>query len=295
MKAKLSLSLSMAIFGTIAVLVRNVQASSATIALMRAAIALVCLALLQAALGKPLRLKNIGRDVLPLFLSGAAMGFNWILLFEAYKYTTVSVATLSYYFAPVIVTIASSVLFRERLSIRQIVCFLGSTAGLILVIGLNNLRGGSAKGVLFALSAATLYATVVLLNKRIRSVSGVDRTLLQFIASVIVLTPYLLITEGVHLENMTPGGWGSLLLLGVVHTGVAYVLYFSALKDLRGQEVAILSYIDPLVAVLLSFTLLHEPTATLQLTGGGLILGFTLLNEISPKSVIPRKPTKRSD
>ena len=284
MKSKLSLSLSMAAFGTIAVFVRNVQASSATVALMRAVIAAVCILLFQAVTRKPLKLKSIGKDMLPLFLSGAAMGFNWILLFEAYKYTTVSIATLSYYFAPVIVTVASAVLFREKLGKKQILCFVGSTVGLVLVIGLNNLRGGaSAKGVLFGLSAAVLYATVILLNKRIRSVSGTDRTLLQFIAAIIVLTPYLLVTEGIHLENMTATGWLCLAVVGVIHTGICYILYFSSLKNLRGQEAAILSYIDPLVAVIISFTLLREPTTALQLVGGAMILGFTLLNEIGPK------------
>ena len=284
MKSKLSLSLSMAIFGTIAIFVRNVQASSATVALMRAVIATICILLFQTATRKPLNLKSIGKDIVPLFLSGAAMGFNWILLFEAYKYTTVSIATLSYYFAPVIVTVASAVLFCEKLGKKQILCFVGSTIGLVLVIGLNNLRGGaSAKGVLFGLSAAVLYATVILLNKRIRSVSGTDRTVLQFIAAIIVLTPYLLATEGIHLENMTATGWLCLAVVGVIHTGVCYILYFSSLKNLRGQEAAILSYIDPLVAVIISFTLLREPTTALQLVGGAMILGFTLLNEIGPK------------
>lgn len=281
MKAKTQFALSMAVFGTISIFVRNVQVSSATLALLRAVIAAVCIFLFRLAMGNPVRLKDIGRDALPLFLSGAAMGFNWILLFEAYKYTTVSVATLSYYFAPVIVTVVSALLFREKLTKKQILCFVGSTAGLILVIGLNNLSGGaSAKGVLFGLGAAALYATVILLNKRIQSVGGTDRTVLQFVAAVVVLTPYLLLTEGFHLEQMTLSGWISLAVVGVIHTGVTYVMYFSALKSLRGQEAAILSYIDPLVAVVISFTLLSEPITALQLVGGAMILGFTLMNEI---------------
>lgn len=284
MKSKLSIAASMAIFGTIPVFVRNIPISSATLAFMRAAIAAVFLLAVRAAAGKPVRLNKMGRDALPLFLSGAAMGFNWILLFEAYKYTTVSIATLSYYFAPAIVTVGSAFLFREKLTARQTLCFLGSTAGLILVIGLNNLTGGaSLKGVGFGLGAAVLYATVILLNKRIKSVSGIDRTVLQFIAAGVVLIPYLALTEGFHLESMTGVGWLNLAVVCLIHTGCAYVLYFTALPDLRGQEASILSYIDPLLACVLSFTLLGEPTTALQLFGGVLILGFTLLNEIGGK------------
>ena len=223
MKSKLQLAAAMAIFGTIPVFVRNIPISSATLALLRAAVAAIFLITVRAVAGKPVRFNKMGRDSIPLFLSGAAMGFNWILLFEAYKYTTVSVATLSYYFAPVIVTVVSAILFREKLTTRQTFCFVGSTIGLILVIGLNNLTGGaSLKGVGCGLGAAVLYATVILLNKRITSVSGIDRTVLQFIAAAVVLIPYLAITEGFHMENMTAPAWLNLAIVRLVHTGLAY-------------------------------------------------------------------------
>ena len=284
MKSKLNLAIAMAIFGTLPLFVRNIPISSSMLALCRATIAATFLILLRAAAKKPVRLNQLGKDAAPLFLSGAAMGFNWILLFEAYKYTTVSVATLSYYFAPVIVTVASAVLFREKLTAKQTLCFAGSTAGLILVIGLNNLTGGaSLKGVGFGLGAAALYATVILLNKRIHSVSGIDRTVLQFIAAAAVLIPYIALTEGFSFAGMTASGWLNLMVVCLIHTGIAYVLYFSALPKLRGQEVSILSYIDPLLACVLSFTVLSEPTTGLQLAGGAMILAFTLLNELKGK------------
>ena len=283
MKPKLQYAGAMAAFGTISLFVRSIPLSSGMLALMRAAIAAAFLTLLRAAAGRPVRLRQLGRDALPLLLSGAAMGFNWILLFEAYKHTTVSVATLSYYFAPVIVTAVSAVAFRERLTARQLACFAGSTAGLVLVIGLNNLGGGvNLTGVGFGLGAAALYASVILLNQRIRGVGGVDRTVLQFLAAILVLTPYLLLTEGLHMGQMTVSGWLCLAAVGLFHTGAMYVVYFSSLQKLRGQEAAILSYIDPLVAVIVSFAVFREPITPLQLVGGALILGCTLLNELRP-------------
>jgi len=279
MKSKLQYIAAMTAFGTIALFVRNIPLSSATVALMRAVIATAFLLVLGLVTGNPVRLKRIGRDALPLFLSGAAMGFNWILLFEAYKYTSVSIATLCYYFAPVIVTVVSAIAFREKLSKKQILCFTGCTAGLVLVIGVST-AGASFTGVAFGLGAAVLYATVILLNKRIKNVSGTDRTLLQFVAAAIVLTPYLLLTEGLHFEQMTPVSWVWMAIVGLFHTGIVYWMYFSSLRDLRGQQAAILSYIDPLVAVVISCTILREPTSALQLFGGAMILGFTLLNEI---------------
>ena len=281
MKAKLQIITAMCLYGTISVFVRNIPLSSAAVALCRAGIALAALLALQGARGRLPDLRAMGRELPLLLLSGAAMGFNWIFLFEAYKYTTVSVATLSYYFAPVIVMLACPVLFRERLTLRQAVCFVGSTLGLVLVINVGALSAGQhLKGVAFGLAAAALYATVVLMNKFLKRVSGLDRTVLQFAGAAAVLLPYVLLTEGLSFAPMTGPGWACLLCVGLVHTALAYVLYFSALRTLPGQEAAILSYIDPLVAVILSLTLLREPVTPLQLVGGAMILAFTLANEL---------------
>ena len=217
-----------------------------------------------------------------MLFSGIAMGFNWILLFEAYKYTTVAISTLSYYFAPVIVTVVCPFLFKEKMTGKQIVCFVMSTLGLALVVGITDLgRGGNdAVGVAFGLGAAVLYATVILLNKFIKGVTGIHRTFLQFLAGIAVLIPYVLCTGGMHLGSLNGIGWICLLIVGLVHTGVTYCLYFSSLKELPGQEAAILSYVDPLVAVVIGVLLLKEPLNWQQLVGGLMILGFTLWNEL---------------
>ena len=281
-RARLQIIVSMAIFGTIAIFTRNIAVSSGEIALYRAVMAAVLIGAYLLATKQPIHFRELGKELVLLFISGAAMGFNWILLFEAYKYTTVSLATLSYYFAPVIVTVLSPILFREKLTKKQLICFAMSTLGLVLITGIGDVSAGSdMKGIGFGLGAACLYASVVLLNKSIKKVSGLHRTILQFAAAIIVLTPYVLATEGINLVNLDGLGWGCLLILGVVHTGVCYCLYFSALKDLNGQEAAILSYIDPLVAVIISVTLLHESMTAVQLIGGAMILGFTIWNEKS--------------
>lgn len=212
------------------------------------------------------------------------MGVNWILLFEAYKYTTVSVATLSYYFAPVIVTLVCPFLFHEKLTQKQIICFVMSTLGLVMITGIGDVSGGNNFiGILFGLGAAVFYATVILLNKFIKNVEGIHRTFLQFIAAIIVLLPYVMMTSGFTLGTLNATGWINLLIVGLIHTGVTYCMYFSSLKELPGQKAAILSYIDPLVAVLISVTILGETMTLWQMVGGVLILGFTLWNELSPK------------
>lgn len=168
---------------------------------------------------------------------------------------------------------------------KQWICFIMSTLGIVLITGVGDLSSGSShlKGILFGLGAACLYATVILLNKFIKGVEGIHRTFLQFLSAISVLLPYVLLTGGFTLSALDGKGILNLLIVGIVHTGITYCLYFSSLKELPGQKAAILSYIDPLVAVVISVTVLSESITPLQLLGGGLILGFTLWNEISPK------------
>lgn len=284
-RARLSIIASMAIFGTIGLFVRAISVTSAELALYRAFIAAVMLTGYFLFSRTSLRLGEIKKELPLLLLSGAAMGFNWILLFEAYKYTTVSVATLSYYFAPVIVTVACPLLFKEKMGWVQWLCFAMSTVGLVLITGIGDMSTGSSHliGIAFGLGAAALYAGVMLLNKRIKGVTGLQRTYLQFQAAIAVLLPYVLCTSGFTLHTLDGTGWVMLLIVGGVHTCLAYCLYFPSLKALPGQETAILSYIDPLLACLLSVTLLGERMVPVQLIGGALILGFTLLNELHPR------------
>ena len=280
--------LAMVIFGTLAPFVRNIGVSSGELALYRAVMGAGLIWIYLLAKGKNPFSGGLKREILLLLLSGGAMGVNWILLFQAYRYTSVSTATLCYYFAPVIVTALSPVLFRERLTRKQLFCFAMATLGLVLITGLEPSAGSAnLTGILFGLGAAVFYAAVILLNKYIRSTAGIQRTFLQFLAAIVTLIPYVAATGGVTLSRLDSTGWMCLLVVGILHTGITYCLYFSSLKALPGQRAAILSYIDPLVAVLISVTVLREPMTWQQALGGRLILGFTLWNALPEREKAP--------
>lgn len=281
-KARLNLIVAMTVWGTLGLFVRYIPLPSGELALYRALIAVLLLGAYLLFTRQTIPFRRIKREVPLLLLSGVAMGFNWILLFEAYKYTSVSVATLSYYFAPVIVTLVCPFLFHERLTPKQLVCFAMSTLGIILITGLSGAgsSGTDLIGIGFGIGAAVLYASVVLINKFIKGVEGLHRTFLQFVAALVVLLPYVAFAGGFHLASLDGTGWICLLIVGFIHTGVAYCMYFPSLKELPGQKAAILSYIDPLVAVLVSVFLLEESLTLPQAVGGLLILGFTLWNEL---------------
>lgn len=279
---RLMMIFSMVIFGTLGVFVRNILVSSGELALYRAILAALLIAVYLGITKQKIPFANIKKEVPLLLASGVAMGINWIFLFQAYKYTTVSLATLSYYFAPVIVTVACPFLFTEKLTGKQIICFLMSTVGLVMITGIGKIGSNTDFiGILWGLGAAFFYAVVILLNKFIKGVEGIHRTFLQFLSAIVILIPYVAVTGGVTLGQLHTVGWINLLIVGLLHTGITYCLYFSALKELPGQKAAILSYIDPLVAVVISVTVLGESMTVWQAVGGLLILGFTLWNEVS--------------
>ncbi|MGN0527026.1 MAG: DMT family transporter [Acutalibacteraceae bacterium] len=287
-KNRFLLIISMVIFGTIGLFTRYIDIPSKELALYRAVLATLFLGFYLIISKRKIDFKAIKNQIPLLLLSGIALAFNWIFLFESYKYTAISVATLSYYMAPVIVTVASSVIFKEKLSLLKIICFVMSALGMVFIIDPQNIISGDVnpKGVLLGLLAAVFYSTVIILNKYIKNVDSIERNLLQFIAVIIILTPYVLLTDGIHLAALNGKGTVSLLILGLIHTGFTYCIYFKSISALPGQETAVLSYIDPLVAVVISFLVFKETMTLSQIIGGVLILGFTLLNELPVKKTV---------
>ena len=274
---------SMLIFGTIGILRRYIPLPSAFLAFSRGILGGTFLlvyarAKKQRASGWP-----SPRLLLRLALTGALIGVNWMLLFEAYNHTTVAVATLCYYMQPVFVVTLSPILFKERLTGKKAACVLMAMIGMALVSGVIGAGGaqGDTVGILLGLGAAALYAAVILMNKSIQGVDTYQRTTVQLLSAGIIMAPYLLLTGGFRGLIFTPSSLLLLLVVGIVHTGIAYALYFRGMEGLSVQSVAVLSYIDPVAALLFSAFLLREMLAPSQLVGAVLIIGSALASEVN--------------
>lgn len=283
MKGQVKLVSTMLIFGSIGIFVKNINLSSSEIALLRGAIGSIVLIIVSYFVKQKVSFSSIKPNLVLLVLSGSAIGFNWIFLFEAYRYTTISIATLSYYFAPVFVMAMSPFILKEKLTMVKIISILIAMMGLFLVIN-NGESGGTSSynhpvGILYGLSAAALYASVILMNKFIKNQSDFDTTVVQLSVAAIILLPYVYIKEGMDFSGLNSQSIILIIILGIIHTGLAYLLYFSSIKELNGQTIAILSYIDPISAVIFAALFLGEGMGVLQIIGGMLILGSTFLSE----------------
>ena len=282
--AKLKMTVSMTIFGTIGIFVHYIPLPSSILALVRGIIGMLFLLLVVTVTKKKISFEAIKNNGLVLLLSGTAIGINWILLFEAYRYTTVATATLCYYLAPVFVVLISPLVLKEKLTVKKGLCSAVALGGMVLVSGVLE-NGGTNKngstGILFGVGAAFFYATVVLLNKKLKNISAYDRTMVQLGVAAIVLLPYALLTETVDLNTLSPTVIVLVLIVGIVHTGAAYALYFGSMKDLKAQTIAIFSYIDPVVAILLSALLLQQGLGLTGIIGAVMILGATFVSELT--------------
>lgn len=278
-RAKCGFLFAMAIFGTVGIFVRFIPLPSATVACVRGFMGLGFLLLVMLLTGKKPDMASIRKNLPVLIVSGAAIGANWILLFESYRYTTVAVATICYYLAPVFLVLASPLL-GERLTARKLLLSGTALLGMVFVSGV--LEGGvtGGRGIALGVGAAALYASVMFLNKKLGRITAYDKTVIQLGTAALVVLPYCLLTRGFDMTAMTSAGWGHLLVVGIVHTGFAYCLYFGSMGQLPSQTVAIFSYLDPVLAILLSALLLREDFGWQGIVGAVMILGSALCSEI---------------
>jgi len=285
LKSYMMLITSMLIFGTIGIFRRYIPLSSAMLAFSRGILGSVCLILFLAL--KKHKLPKIKKKTLfLLIITGALIGLNWILLFEAYNYTTVATATMCYYMQPTIVILLSPLVLREKLAMKKLLCAATAIVGMIFISGMLEGNGVGTKdtmGILCGLGAASLYATVVILNKKIQIEDAYQKTIIQLSSAAVVLIPYLFITENLSEIKLDVLAILMVLVVGIVHTGIAYALYFGSMKNLKSQSIAVLSYIDPVFALLLSAVVLSENLTIFGMVGAVLIIGSAMISELGNK------------
>lgn len=283
-KDKLNLLFSMMLFGTIGTLSRFINMPSGVICLGRAFFGvIIILAFISLRREKP-DYEAIRRNIGWLILSSFLMCLNWICQFEAFKHTTIAAGTLCYYMQPVFYIVAASIVLREKLSPKKIACVIVAFCGMILVSGVlqTGLRLSELKGVLFGVTGGFFYAMVVLINKYMKDISPMNTTIVQMALVSVIMLPYCGMTGQFGQISFTYVGLICLLVLGFLHTGIGYIIYFDAVNKLPAQTVGILSYIDPVEAVLLSAFFLKEPISVFTIIGAVMILGATAFSELSP-------------
>lgn len=279
--ARLKILLAMLIFGTISIVVRGAGLPSAVLALARAVIGSSALILYSVLKNNKPDFKAIKTNLLWLIPSGIMLGLNWVLLFEAYNYVSVATATLCYYMQPVFLVLVSPLFFNEKLTIKKVLCIFIAMIGMVFVSGITESGADqtSINGILLGLGAAVLYASIIICNKLMDNLSPFDRVSTQLIFSIPAMLVYTTITKQFIGLTFTSSSIIWLLIAGIVHTGLAYVLMYGSIPFVSSQTAAILSYLDPIVAVIVSVIFLNEKMTFAAALGAILILGAAVISE----------------
>ncbi|MGW9103523.1 DMT family transporter [Priestia megaterium] len=281
MKYKIQFVLSMIIFGTMGLIVRYIDLSSSETALLSSSIGCLFLAFVFFMMKKTIPWKLVKANAYILLFSGIALGGNWIFLYQSYAHTTLTNATLGYYFAPVFVMILSPFILKEQLPVKKIICIGIAIIGMLLIVGNGVSASGTEDllGIFFGLLAAACYAALMLLNKFIRLMGRLEITIIQLGITALLLLPYVFLTEGFGVFEVSKSSVPFIIILGIVNTGIGFWLFFSGMEKLKGQSIAMLSYVDLFVAILISAVILREHMTIVQIIGGALLLGSTFISE----------------
>ena len=277
---------AMLIWGSIGIFRRSIPVPSEFLSFIRGLTGALFMCIILAS-KKDVSISQVKKQsIVLLALTGALIGINWIFLFEAFNYTTVATATLCYYMEPTMVILMAPLFFSQRLTLSQLAITILTILGMILVSGIidnGEIKPDDITGIIFGLSAAFCYALIVISNKRIEAIDTYLKTFIQLSGAAIAMIPYLIYTAGFTGLPDDTSTWLLILFVGIVHTGIAYALYFGAMKELSAQSVAICSYIDPISALVFSALLLGEALTPLGMLGAILIIGTVAIGEFTSK------------
>lgn len=297
-KATIKVLIAMLLWGSLGVFVKNISLESVEISFFRGIIGSIFLGIvllikmrskkksdedIYLETSKNEYKKKDKKSIIVLIISGMAIGFNWVFLFNSYNYITVANATIVYYLAPVIVIFVSPIFLKEKLTLKKVLAVICAMIGLVLIVrtGQSSTNINLTQGIINAFAAACLYASVIILNKFIKNVDDYTKTFIQLFMASMVLLPWVIYRNNIIFDS--PKSIILIAILGIAHTGIAYCLYFSAMKELKAQSIAILGYLDPVSSVVFSIFLLKEPFSIYQLIGGVIILASAIIAEKNPK------------
>ena len=267
------------LYGTIGLFLRYVSLPSEIVAMCRGIIGSGFILLYLKARHQRMNPAAVRKNLKWLVIAGICLGLNWIFLFAAYMKTTVAVASLCNYMAPMIVILIAPLVLHEKLDKRKMPCVLAAFIGIILVSGVWNGSHGDLTGVVMGLAAAVCFVVIVICNRKLRDIDALDRSVIQLAISAATIFPYVLMKNyGTHLA-INARSVLIILMLGLIHTGVAYCMYFSGMGSLPVQTVAILGYLEPVVSVLCSALFLHESMGAAGWIGAVLIIGAAVVSE----------------
>lgn len=284
----------MLIWGSMGLFVTMLDLSSPMIALDR--IGLGALVILGIILCKKEKwdFSAIKKNLLWLFLGGAGMALSTVLIYESLDYLPLSISILIFYTGPVVVVLLSPFLVKEKLTVVKVTGVIVALLGVFLVNGTGSLHASMMPGIICIILAVGMYVLTVVCNKRIAGISKLQLTFTEMLSGVVVLLPFVLLMQNGPLQIEGAQDILILIILGVVHGGLLYYVYFASLQQMSAQSVVLIGYLEPFSALILSAVFLEERLTALQILGAALLLGGAAFGNVGD-TLLQKKKHKQKE
>ncbi len=277
-KVMLRYLFALTLYGTIGFFLRFSEYSSEFTVLCRGLLGSLFIWMVMKARKEKIDRDAVKKNLRLLAISGMALGLNWVFLFAGYRYG-VAVSSLCNYMAPIVVVVITSLFYKEKINLKQVLCIVIAFAGILLLLGIfGNDVETDMRCVVYGSLAAVGFVILVLCNRKLEGIKPLDKTLVQLLFSALIVFPYVCLNHGF------PQGFDLrsaliTLMLGFLHTGVAYICYFSSIDVLPAQSIAVLGYLEPVLNLLIGAFLLQERIGTAGIIGAVLIILASVGNE----------------
>lgn len=278
MKDSLKYFISVFLYGTLGLFLSMINVNSDFVVFCRGTIGALFILLVKIIRKDSFNFKAIKKNLPYLAICGISLGLNEMFLFIGYKYA-VSLASLGNYTAPISVIVISAILYKEKLNIKQILCVIASFLGIILISGVLTSSNTDLRSLMYGLLASIGFIFLVLFSKKLGDINPLDKTFIQLLFTSLAVLPFVIINKSIptvfDLKTIS-----ILLMLGILHTGFAYLLYFDAIKTLEPIKIALIGYVEPVLSVLIGALLLNEPMDIYGIIGTILIIGSAIVSEL---------------
>ncbi len=278
MSDSLKYFISVFLYGTLGFFLAFIDVNSEFVVFCRGTFGCLFILVLLFIKKQKLDIEAIKKNFKYLVISGISLGINEIFLFIGYKYA-VSLASLGNYTAPISIIVLSAILYKDKLSIKQIMCILASFIGVVCLTGVFTGNNSDIRGLIFGLCGSIGFVFLVFMNKKLKDIGPYDKTIVQLMFSSLTTVPLILINKS-YLISYDIKTVSVLLMLGIIHTGFAYILYFDSINTLSPIKIAVIGYVEPVMSVLIGALFLKESMDIYAIIGAILIIGSAITSEL---------------
>lgn len=281
---KLHYVIAVILYGTTGYILNLISLPSEVVVLCRSALASLFLFLFFTLRGKKLDIELIKKNYMLFLPAGFVLGLNWTFMFASYAAGSVAIGSLLTYTAPIILVAFETLVHKKKMSIGKILCLVGVTIGIVFVSGVFDVAVEvNTPCVVYGLLSSAAFVFLIIFNRRLKEFPIYEKTFTSLVIATFTVLPYVFIMNVGKQFTINTISIVMILVLAILNTVIANMLYMGSIGHIPVETVAILGYVEPVVGTLLSVTLMNQPLGPFGIIGAVLIIASAIISEVIKK------------